>query len=149
VDLHIVNERPELSGMPRPLRTLDMIDLSDYGRPRQHGRLDSLSAGVTTRLLLPETKIVELVAKAMTWMTEDADFTGATFGRPSQADQQHGPDSIHRDWHFRDSVEAAEGAAGRQPELDGWPRALADTACLRHVAVVAASLSSPFRSKLP
>jgi hypothetical protein len=63
-------------GLPRPLRTLDTVDLSDYGRPRQLSRLDNLSAGITTPLDLPEAKIAELVNEAMTRMTEDAGFRG-------------------------------------------------------------------------
>jgi hypothetical protein len=77
VELHIVNERPELRGMPRPLRTLDMVDLSGYGHPRSDGRLDSLSAGVTAPIDLPWGKIAGLVDEAMTRMTDDAGFTGA------------------------------------------------------------------------
>jgi hypothetical protein len=63
--------------MPRPLRTLDMVDLSGYGHPRSDGRLDSLSAGVTAPIDLPWGKIAGLVDEAMTRMTDDAGFTGA------------------------------------------------------------------------
>jgi hypothetical protein len=49
LELYIQNQRPELSGAPHHLRTLDMIDLSDYGRPRR-SHLYGLSVGVTTPL---------------------------------------------------------------------------------------------------
>jgi hypothetical protein len=86
VELHIVNESPELSGGPRPLHILDMVDLSAYGRPREHHRLDSVSAGVTTPADVPESRIAELVVEAMTRMTEDSGFTGAAVPPRSPAD---------------------------------------------------------------
>jgi len=75
VELHIQNERPVLSGGPRSLRLLDMIDLSDYGQPRGD-RLDSLAVGVTVPVGLPDGRITALVNDGMTRMAEDSGFTG-------------------------------------------------------------------------
>ena len=49
LELHIQNERPENSGKPRALRTFDLVDLSDYGKPRKTHYTD-LSVGVTSPL---------------------------------------------------------------------------------------------------
>lgn len=73
LELHIQNERPENSGKPRPRRTLDMVDLSDFGRPRRDPQGD-LSAGVTAPLGLAEDEINTIVGNALVRMTEDFGF---------------------------------------------------------------------------
>jgi hypothetical protein len=75
LELYIQNERPKQSGKPRPLRTLDMIDLSDFGQPRRN-HLDVLSVGITAPLGLPGSKITALVSDVMTRMADDFGFTG-------------------------------------------------------------------------
>jgi hypothetical protein len=77
LELYIQNERPETGGHDRTLRTLDMVDLSDYRQPRRH-QLGDLSIGITTPIGLPESRITELVSDAMVRMTEDFGFTGPT-----------------------------------------------------------------------
>jgi hypothetical protein len=76
LELHIQNERPETSGKPRPRRTLDMVDLSDFGLPRRDPHGD-MSVGVTAPLSLAEDEITEVVANALVRMTEDFGFTGS------------------------------------------------------------------------
>jgi hypothetical protein len=76
LELHIQNERPETSGKPRPRRTLDMVDLSDFGHPRRDPHGD-MSVGVTAPLGLAEGEITEVVANALIRMTEDFGFTGS------------------------------------------------------------------------
>jgi len=76
LELHIQNERPETSGKPRPRRTLDMVDLSDYGQPR-HDPHGDMSVGVTAPLGLAEDEITDVVANALIRMTEDFGFTGS------------------------------------------------------------------------
>jgi len=75
LELYIQNEHPETSGHDRTLRTLDMIDLTRYGQPRQQ-HLGDLSIGITTPLGLPKGRIAGLVDDAMLRMTEDFGFTG-------------------------------------------------------------------------
>jgi hypothetical protein len=74
LELYISNERPELSGKPRTVRTLDMVDLSAFGRSRRT-QLGDLSVGVTTPLGLDRASITKLVKEAMIRMAEDFAFT--------------------------------------------------------------------------
>jgi hypothetical protein len=81
LELHIQNERPATSGKANPRRTLDMVDLSEFGRPRRDPHGD-LSVGVTAPLGLAEDKITAIVTDALTRMTEDFGFA-----RPSPSAQ--------------------------------------------------------------
>ena len=64
LELYIQNERPEHSGDPRTLRTLDLVDLSAFGRSRKN-RLGDLAVAVTTPLGLDRGQIDDLVRQAM------------------------------------------------------------------------------------
>lgn len=79
-------ERPQLSGKERPLRTLEMVDLSDYGQPCKDPPGD-LSVAVTAPLGLPLTRIAALTSDAMDRLTEDFGFAreAAAVIRPSTA----------------------------------------------------------------
>lgn len=74
LELYIQNEHRPHTGQSRQARTPDMIDLSDYGQPRQVPPGD-LSVGVTAPIGLSEKKIETLARKALDWMTEDFGFT--------------------------------------------------------------------------
>jgi hypothetical protein len=76
LELYIQNERPETSGKPRPRRTLEMVDLSEFGRPRRDPH-DDLSVGVTAPLDLAEDQIADAAANALIRMTEDFGFTNS------------------------------------------------------------------------
>jgi hypothetical protein len=80
LELYIQNERPEMSGSPRTLRTLDMVDLSAFGRTRQT-QIRDLSVGVTAPLGLPEEEIGSLVRQALVHLAEDFGFTDADMSR--------------------------------------------------------------------
>jgi hypothetical protein len=75
LELYIQNERPGMSGKDRPLRTLDMIDLSSFGQPRRDPPGD-LSVGVTAPVGLPETRVTALVSDALARMSKDFGFIG-------------------------------------------------------------------------
>lgn len=79
VELYIQNERPEASGDPRVLRTLDMVDLSTFGRARRK-QIRDLAVAVTTPLGLPQPEIDSLVRRAMERIAEDFGFTSAAPG---------------------------------------------------------------------
>jgi hypothetical protein len=74
LELYIQNEHRPNTGQSRQVRTLDMIDLSHYGQPRQDPPGD-LSVGVTTPLQLSEKEIEALTLAALDRMTEDFGFT--------------------------------------------------------------------------
>jgi hypothetical protein len=74
LELYIQNEHRPNTGQSRQIRTLDMIDLSRYGQPRQDPPGD-LSVGVTTPLQLSEKEIEALTLAALDRMTEDFGFT--------------------------------------------------------------------------
>jgi hypothetical protein len=80
LELYIQNRHPELSAGPRTLRTLDMVDLSVFGRTRRT-QLGNLSAGVTTPLGLSAEKIGSLVRQALVTMANDFGFTAADTAR--------------------------------------------------------------------
>ncbi len=80
LELYIQNRHPELSGGPRTLRTLDLVDLSVFGRTRRT-QLRDLSVGVTTPLGLSSQEIVSLVRQAMVTMANDFGFTAADTAR--------------------------------------------------------------------
>ena len=74
LEFYIQNEHRPNTGQSRQVRTLDMIDLSHYGQPRQDPPGD-LSVGVTTPIRLSEDEIEPLVLAALDRMTEDFGFT--------------------------------------------------------------------------
>lgn len=74
LELYIQNEHRPNTGERRQVRTLDMVDLSRYGQPRQDPPGD-LSVGITTPLQLPEKDIEALTLAALDRMTEDFGFT--------------------------------------------------------------------------
>ena len=80
LELYIQNRHPELSGGPRTLRTLDLVDLSIFGRTRKT-QLGDLSVGVTTPLGLSTEKIGSLVRQALVTMANDFGFTAADTAR--------------------------------------------------------------------
>jgi hypothetical protein len=73
LEIYIQNERPEASGKPRALRTVDLVDLSAYGQPR-NTPLTDLSVGIKFPLGLAESEIKELVQRGLTRMAEDFGF---------------------------------------------------------------------------
>lgn len=75
LELYIQNERPEGSGDPRVRRTLDMVDLSTFGRPRRQ-QIRDLAVAVTTPIGLSQPEIHSLVERAMERISEDFGFTG-------------------------------------------------------------------------
>jgi hypothetical protein len=70
------NRHPETSGGSRVLRTLDLVDLSIFGRTRK-AQLGDLSIGVTTPLGLNAEEIGSLVRQALIQMANDFGFTAA------------------------------------------------------------------------
>jgi hypothetical protein len=76
LELYIQNRRPENSGGPRTLRTLDVVDLSPFGRTRK-AQLTDLSAGITAPVGLSAQETEEIVRQAMIRMAEDYGFTAA------------------------------------------------------------------------
>lgn len=78
--LYNQNRYPEFSGGPRTLRTLDLVDLSAFGRTRET-QLGDLSVGVTTPLGLSPEKIGSLVRQALVAMANDFGFTAADTAR--------------------------------------------------------------------
>ena len=68
--------RPENSGSARALRTLDMVDMSAFGRTRR-AQLTDLSVGITAPLGLSARETGEIARKAMIRMAEDHSFTAA------------------------------------------------------------------------
>jgi hypothetical protein len=74
LELYITNERRPNSGDQRQVRTLDMINLTKYGQPRQDPPGD-LSVGVTTPLGLAGNEIKYLVHEALDRLAEDFGFT--------------------------------------------------------------------------
>jgi hypothetical protein len=82
LEFYIQNEHRPNTGQSRQVRTLDMIDLSHYGQPRQDPPGD-LSVGVTTPIGLSEKEIESLVLAAVDRMTEDFGFTNRHPPSPS------------------------------------------------------------------
>jgi hypothetical protein len=82
LELYILNEHRPNTGHSRQVRTLDMIDLSHYGQPRQDPPGD-LSVGVTTPLQLSEKDIEALTLAGLDRMTEDFGFTSRRPPAPS------------------------------------------------------------------
>jgi hypothetical protein len=76
LELYIQNRHPETSGGPRVLRTLDLVDLSVFGRTRK-AQLGDLSVGVTTPLGLGPKEIEAVVRQALIRMASDFGFTAA------------------------------------------------------------------------
>lgn len=74
LELYIQNEHRPNTGQSRQVRTLDMVNLSHYGQPRQDPPGD-LSVGVTTPLQLSEKDIEALTLAGLDRMTEDFGFT--------------------------------------------------------------------------
>jgi hypothetical protein len=74
LEFYIQNRRPENSGGHRTLRTLDMIDLSVFGRTRR-SQLTDLAVGINTPLGLSAEETSTLVRQAMIRMAEDYAFT--------------------------------------------------------------------------
>jgi hypothetical protein len=74
LELYIQNEHGPNTGQSRKVRTLDMVDLSRYGQPREDPAGD-LSVGVTTPISMPWKDIEALTLKALDRMTEDFGFT--------------------------------------------------------------------------
>jgi hypothetical protein len=75
-ELYIQNRHPENSGGPRVLRTVDMIDLSIFGRTRKT-QLGDLSVGVTAPLGLDREQVQAVVRDALVRMTSDFGFNAA------------------------------------------------------------------------
>jgi hypothetical protein len=73
LELYIQNRHPEASGGSRVLRTLDLVDLSVFGRTRKT-QLGDLSVGVTAPLDLSAEEIGSLVWRALIGMAEDFGF---------------------------------------------------------------------------
>jgi hypothetical protein len=80
LELYIQNRHPEGSGGERVLRTLDLVDLSVFGRTRK-SQLGDLSVGVTAPLGLSAEEIGSLVRRALVRMAEDFGFTAAEAAR--------------------------------------------------------------------
>jgi hypothetical protein len=80
LELYVQNLHPEQSGGPRTLRTLDLVDLSIFGRTR-NGYLRDLSVGVTTPLGLNAEEIGSVVRRALIWMANDSGFVAADAAR--------------------------------------------------------------------
>jgi hypothetical protein len=76
LELYIQNRHPEGSGGKRVLRTLDLVDLSVFGRTRR-AQLGDLSVGVTAPLSLSAEEIGSLVRRALIRMANDFGFTAA------------------------------------------------------------------------
>jgi hypothetical protein len=76
LELYIQNRHPETGGGPRVLRTLDLVDLSVFGRTRK-AQLGDLSVGVTTPLGLGPKEIEAVVRQALIRMVSDFGFTAA------------------------------------------------------------------------
>jgi len=76
LELYIQNRHPEASGGSRVLRTLDLVDLSVFGRTRKT-QLGDLSVGVTAPLDLSAEEVGSLVRRALIGMAEDFGFTAA------------------------------------------------------------------------
>jgi len=75
LELYIQSERPDALSGDRAVRTLDMVDLSALGSPRDP-QVRDLAVAVTAPLDLSEPKIASVVADAMAWMAEDFGFAG-------------------------------------------------------------------------
>ena len=76
LEFYIQNRHPENAGGPRTLRTLDMVNLSAFGRSRKTQIID-LAVGVTAPLGLAADEIGLVVRQALTRMAEDYSFTAA------------------------------------------------------------------------
>ena len=76
LEFYIQNRRPEHSGGQRTVRTLDMVDLSVFGRTRRL-QLTDLAVGITGPLGLSAEETSALARQAMIRMAEDYAFTGA------------------------------------------------------------------------
>jgi len=76
LELYIQNRRPENSGGPRVVRTLDMVDLSAFGPPRRT-QLSDLSVAVTAPGGLDRQQIQAIVRDALVRMASDFGFSAA------------------------------------------------------------------------
>jgi len=76
MELYIQNRHPDASGGSRVLRTLDLVDLSVFGRTRRT-QLGDLSVGVTAPLGLNPDETGSLVRQALITMANDFGFTAA------------------------------------------------------------------------
>jgi len=76
LEFYIQNRRPENSGGPRILRTLDMVDLSAFG-PTRRAQITDLAVGITFPLGLSARETSRIARQAMTRMAEDYAFTDA------------------------------------------------------------------------
>jgi hypothetical protein len=76
MELYIQNRHPETAGGSRTLRTLDLVDLSVFGRTRRT-QLGDLSVGVTAPLGLSAEETGSLVRRASIRMASDFGFTAA------------------------------------------------------------------------
>jgi hypothetical protein len=76
LELYIQNRHPEPSGGSRVLRTLDLVDLSVFGRTRK-AQFGDLSVGVTAPLSLGPDEIGTVVRQALVRMASDFGFTAA------------------------------------------------------------------------
>jgi hypothetical protein len=76
LELYIQNRHPVNSGGPRVLRTLDLVDLSVFGRPRKT-QLGDLPVGVTAPLSLGPDEIKTVVRQALIRMASDFGFAAA------------------------------------------------------------------------
>jgi hypothetical protein len=76
LELYIQNRHPEGTGGSRVLRTLDLVDLSVFGRTRR-AQLGDLSVGVTAPLGLDDEEVGPLVRQGLTRMANDFGFTAA------------------------------------------------------------------------
>ncbi len=80
LELYIQNRHPETSGGSRVLRTLDLVDLSVFGRTRKT-QLRDLSVGVTAPLGLSGEEVGSLIRQALISMANDFGFTAADSAR--------------------------------------------------------------------
>jgi hypothetical protein len=76
LELYIQNRHPEFGSGPRILRTVDLVDLSVFGRTRKTN-LGDLSVGVTAPLGLKADESRSIVRQALITMANDFGFTTA------------------------------------------------------------------------
>jgi hypothetical protein len=74
IGLYIINERPDNGGGSQVRHTLDMVDLSLFGRSRR-AQIRDLSIAVTAALGLTDDEVTKLVNEALMRLTEDFGFT--------------------------------------------------------------------------
>lgn len=76
LEFYIQNRRPENSGGPRTLRTLDMVDMSVFGTTRR-AQLTDMAVGITAPLGHSADETSALARQALVRIAEDYAFTGA------------------------------------------------------------------------